>query len=125
MELRPAGRWQPDLTVKRSSPRTTHSQRVLNRMEVWEHLTPEQKQTARGIYTQMQNLPPERRAMVRTAIRDLRAMPPEQRHRVIESDRFKSTFSPQERDLLNGAARLPLAPPAEPPDNPNVPRPPH
>ncbi len=105
MELRPAGRWQPDLTVKRSSPRTTHSQRVLNRMEVWEHLTPEQKQTARGIYTQMQNLPPERRAMVRTAIRDLRAMPPEQRHRVIESDRFKSTFSPQERDLLNGPAR--------------------
>jgi hypothetical protein len=41
---------------------------------------------------------------------------------VIESDRFRSTFSPEERGLLNDAAHLPLAPPAEPPQN--VPRPP-
>ena len=99
-------------------------QRVLNRMEVWEHLTPEQKQQARGLYSQMRNLPPERRRMVQDAIRDLRGMPPPQRQQIINSDRFRSTFTPQERDLLDGAARLPLAPPAEPP-NPNVPRPPH
>ncbi len=48
--------------------------------------------------------------MVGTAIRDLRAMPPEQRQEVIESERFKSMFSPQERDLLTNASRLPLAP---------------
>ena len=37
-------------------------------------------------------------------------MPPGQRQQVIESDRFKSQFSPQERDLLGNASRLPLAP---------------
>jgi hypothetical protein len=46
---------------------------------------------------------------LQTAIRDLRAMPPEQRQQIIESDRFKSEFSPQERDLLGSASRLPLA----------------
>ncbi len=58
----------------------------------------------------LQQLPPDRRRMVGTAIRDLRAMPPEQRQEVIESERFKSMFSPQERDLLTNASRLPLAP---------------
>jgi hypothetical protein len=37
-------------------------------------------------------------------------MPPGQRQQIIESDRFKSQFSPQERDLLGSASRLPLAP---------------
>jgi len=95
---------------------------MLRRMETWEHLTPEQKQDARGIYSQMRNLPPDRRQMLQTAIRGLRAMPPEQRQRAIESERFKNMFSPQERGLLNDAARLPLAPSSEPAQN--VPRPP-
>jgi uncharacterized protein DUF3106 len=86
-------------------------QRVLNRMETWEHLTPEQKQQAREIFGQMQQLPPDRRRMVHSAIGDLRAMPSEQREQVINSERFKSMFSPQEREMLRGASRLPLAPP--------------
>lgn len=84
--------------------------RMLNRMETWEHLTPEQKQQARDIFGKMQQLPPDRRRMVTTAVRDLRAMPPDQRERVINSDRFKGMFSDQERDLMRGATRLPLAP---------------
>jgi hypothetical protein len=84
--------------------------RVLNRMETWEHLTPEQKQQARQIFGQMQQLPPDRRRMVMTAVRDLRAMPPDQRERIINSDRFRSMFSDQERDMMRGATRLPLAP---------------
>ena len=84
--------------------------RVLNRMETWEHLTPEQKQQARQIFGQMQQLPPDRRRMVMTAVRDLRAMPPDQRERIIDSDRFKGMFSDQERGLMRGATRLPLAP---------------
>jgi len=48
--------------------------------------------------------------MVRTAIRDLSIMPPAQRERIIDSARFKSMFSPQERDIMRGATRLPLAP---------------
>lgn len=85
-------------------------QRMLNRMETWEHLTPEQKQQARQVFGQMQQLPQDRRRMVTSAIRDLRAMPPAQRDQIIESERFKGMFSDQEREIVRGAARLPLAP---------------
>jgi hypothetical protein len=88
--------------------------RILQRMETWEHLTPGQKQQARQIYSQLKDLPPERRKKVRTAIRDLSVMPPAERQQVIESDRFKSEFSPQERGLLSSASQLPLAPEAGP-----------
>jgi len=82
---------------------------MLNRMETWEHLTPQQKQEARQVFGQMQQLSPDRRRMVHTAIDDLRAMPPEQREQVINSDRFKGMFSDQERQLMRNATRLPLA----------------
>lgn len=85
--------------------------RMLNRMETWEHLTPDQKQQARQTFAQMRQLPPDRQRMVRTAVRDLATMPPDQRERVIDSDRFKGMFSDQERDIIRGAARLPLAAP--------------
>ena len=84
-------------------------ERVLNRMETWEHLTPDQKTQARQLYSGMRNLPPERRAAMRNAINALRAMPPDARERAINSGRFNQ-FSPQEREMLNGAAKLPLAP---------------
>lgn len=84
---------------------------MLNRMETWEHLTPEQKQQARQIFGQFRQLPPDRRRMVATAFRNLRAMPPEQREQVIDSPRFKGMFSNQEREMMRGAARLPLAAP--------------
>src|SRR3954469_25816282 len=85
--------------------------RVLNRMETWEHLTPEQKQEARQLFGQFRQLPPDRQRMLKTAVEDLRAMPPDQREQVINSERFKGMFSDQERELMRGAARLPLAPP--------------
>ena len=84
---------------------------MLNRMETWEHLTRDQKEQARQVFGQMRQLPPDRQRMVTTAVRDLRAMPPDQRERVIDSDRFKGMFSDQEREMMRGAARLPLAPP--------------
>ena len=96
-------------------------QRILNRMETWEHLTRQQQQTARQMHSQFQQLPPERQQAVKNAIQALRAMPPDARQRAIQSGRF-SQYSPQERELLNGASQLPLAPTA-PPQN-NVPRPP-
>jgi hypothetical protein len=85
-------------------------ERILNRMETWEHLTPEQKDRARQLHGQMQQLPPERQQAVRGAIQELRSMPPGQREQFINSERFKSQFNPQERDLLRGASQLPLAP---------------
>ena len=84
---------------------------MLNRMETWEHLTPAQKQQARQIFGQMRQLPPDRQRMVTTAVRDLRSMPPGQREQVIDSARFRGMFSNQERDMMRGATRLPLAPP--------------
>jgi hypothetical protein len=83
---------------------------MLNRMETWEHLTPGQKQEARQVFGRMQQLPPERRRMLTTAVRDLRAMPPGQREAIIDSARFKGMFSSDEREIMRGAARLPLAP---------------
>jgi phage-related protein len=87
-------------------------QQVMRRMETWEHLTPQQKDQFRATDSQFRSLPPDRRQAVRNAIETLRAMPPQTRQREIESARF-SQFSPQERQVLNNAAQLPLAP-AEP-----------
>jgi hypothetical protein len=84
--------------------------RMLNRMDTWEHLTPGQKQQARQVFGQMRQLPPDRQRMVTTAVRNLRSMPPDQREKIINSDRFKGMFSDQERDMMRGATRLPLAP---------------
>jgi hypothetical protein len=84
-------------------------QRVLNRMETWEHLTPQQKTQARQLYSGIRSLPPERRQAMQNAVNALRAMPPDARQRAIESGRF-SQFSPQEREMLNGVSKLPLAP---------------
>lgn len=106
---------------------------VLHRMETWEHLTPQQKRDFIGMRDQFNGLSPDRRRAVHNAIDTLRAMPPEARQRELESGRF-SQFSPQEKQILNGASRLPLAPAApgaaQPEDNSSgpsryVPRPPH
>jgi len=94
-------------------------QQMLNRMDTFGHLTPEQKETARQIHTQMQQLPPERRQAVRNAVQALRAMPPAARQRQIDSDAYKKQFTPEERNILGGASKLPLAPAA-----PNGPEPP-
>ncbi len=107
-------------------------QQVLRRMETWEHLTPQQKQQFRAAESRFKSLPPDRRQAVKNAIESLRAMPPQARQRAIESGRFNQ-FSPQERDVLNNAARLPLAPaePQQQSDQPQtgsqryIPRPPH
>jgi hypothetical protein len=84
-------------------------QQVLQHMQTWQHLTNSQRQQFRSMDSQFHHLPPERQQAVRNAIQSLRAMPPDARERAIESGRFNS-FSPQERQILNGAARLPLAP---------------
>jgi hypothetical protein len=84
-------------------------QQVLRRMETWEHLTPQQKDRFRTADSQFKSLPPDRRQAVKNAIETLRAMPPQVRQREIESGRF-SRFSPEERQVLNNAAQLPLAP---------------
>ena len=85
-------------------------EQILNRMETWEHLTADQKKQARQLFQQLTQLPLDRRQAVNRAIRSLRDLTPEQREQRIDSGQFDSAFSPQERSLLRGASRLPLAP---------------
>src|SRR5258706_3041463 len=85
-------------------------ERVLNRMETWEHLTPNPKQQAHPIFQQFRQLPPARRRAVNRAIRGMGDLTPEQRDRLVNSEQYRRAFSPQERHLLGGASRLPLAP---------------
>jgi Protein of unknown function (DUF3106) len=87
-----------------------HILALMKRGEVFGGLTPEQRQRLMQIHNQILQLPPDRQRMVRNAIRDLRGMPPAEREQVIDSDRFKNTFSPHEREILRGVTRLPLAP---------------
>lgn len=85
-------------------------ERILRRMEIWEHLTPEQKRQGRALHWQLQQLPPDRRQAINRALLSMRNLTPEQREQRINSGQFNSEFSPQERSLLRGASRLPLAP---------------
>lgn len=85
-------------------------ERVLNRMETWEHLTQNQKQQARELFKNFKQLRPDRRQAVNRAIRGMRDLTPDQRESLINSDQYRNSFSPQERGLLDGASRLPLAP---------------
>lgn len=119
--LPPPQQWQLRQRLQRfSSLPPQQQERVLNRMETWEHLTPDQKRQARQLFQQFRQLPPDRRQAVNRAIRGMRGLTPEQRDRLINSDEYRNEFSPQERGLLRGTSRLPLAPGEglhpEPPD---------
>jgi hypothetical protein len=96
-------------------------QRILNRMETWEHLTPDQQQKARDVFGRFRQLPEDRRNMVRSAARDLQQMNPQDRQRVLNSDRFRSAFTDNEREMLHEFSELPLAPGGDH----EVPRPPN
>ncbi|HZQ20267.1 MAG TPA: DUF3106 domain-containing protein [Terriglobales bacterium] len=105
-------------------------QQMLQHMQTWQRLTSSQRQQFRSMDSQFHSLPPERQHAVRNAIQSLRAMPPDARERAIQEGRFNN-FSPQERQILNNAARLPLAPAEtnreQSPMGPGryIPRPPH
>jgi hypothetical protein len=105
-------------------------QRMLERWERFEHLTPEQQERMRGFHQRMRQMPEERRRMMYRALHHLRDMPPGERERVLASDRFRNSFSDEERDLLRGMAEN-APPPREgtrdgesdaPPDTPPPPR---
>ncbi len=93
-------------------------QRVLNRMEMWEHMTPEQHQRAQQLYQQFRQMDPQSRQRVTFTLRRLKDLPPEERQRVYSSDQFKSSFNPEEQNLIKGMAEIGPAE-AEPADSPN------
>jgi len=76
--------------------------RTVNRMRAMEALPPDRQDLLRGSLQEMRQLPDERRRAVRRAWLSLRQMPPDQREQAMNSDRFRSTFSDQERATLKG-----------------------
>src|SRR5260370_471785 len=75
-------------------------ERVRQRMQFMASLSPEQRQQIREANQTLQGLPQHRQVMVHKALRHLRQMDPHERAQVMNSDRFKSTFSEQERGVL-------------------------
>lgn len=81
-------------------------QRALNRMQWISSLTAQQRQDIREANQTLQGLPQDRQVMVHKALRHLRQMDPQQRQQIFESERFKSTFSDQERGILTKLAEI-------------------
>ena len=83
-------------TLLQSPPQ--QQQRMLNRMETGQALTPGKEQ-ARQVFNRMRQLPPERRAMVHTAIRALRGPAHQVSGNRLLIPIASAMFSPQERDI--------------------------
>ncbi|HWZ45544.1 MAG TPA: DUF3106 domain-containing protein [Candidatus Saccharimonadales bacterium] len=75
-------------------------ERALKRWEFLETLSPQQREQLRQSNQELKGLPEGRQLMVHKALRALRQMTPEGREGVFQSDRFHSTFSGQEQDIL-------------------------
>ncbi len=99
-------------------------ERILNNWERVERLTPEQQAGLRRLHGRMREMPEARRRMMFRALRHLRDMPSDERQRVLASERFRNTFSDEERDLLRGMAEIGPPPEAPPPDSPQKDEPP-
>ena len=81
-------------------------ERALNRMQYMASLSPAQRQQIREAGKELQGLPQDRQVMVHKALRHLRQMDPQERQQVMDSDRFKSTFSDQERGIISKLAAI-------------------
>jgi len=72
---------------------------MMNRVEMFERLSPERQQEVRGASQALSQMPPGRQRVVRQAFRDLRHMPPEERQQMLHSG-YGAQFTPQERTVL-------------------------
>jgi len=63
-------------------------------------LTPELRQRARTVFDRYKSLPVQRAILVRKAYEELWGMTKDKRQLELASERFKSRFTPHERDLL-------------------------
>ena len=80
-------------------------------MKVFEHMTPEQQQRTREMFSQFRAMDPDRRRVLVRTLRHLREISPEERQRALDSDRFKTNFTDQERELLRGMSEIEEPPP--------------
>ncbi len=78
-------------------------QTMLQRMETWEHLTPDQRQQALVVWNRFRQLPDDRRDEVHKAYQRLMNMPPERRQQFMNSERYRTMFNDQEREIIAGS----------------------
>ena len=86
-------------------------QRMVERMEKWDSLSPEQRDHIRSFQDRLRAMPDERRTAVRNAIHALAESSPEDRKRTLGSERFKSSFSDDERNIIQGMMEIEDTPP--------------
>ena len=85
---------------------TPEKQQVLNRMETYEHLSPQQQRQADSLYQRYRGLPPDQQGQVSQAFRQLHQMSPEQREQYFNSDEFRNSMNEEQRSLLRGMSEL-------------------
>jgi Protein of unknown function (DUF3106) len=90
-------------------------QRLRNRIAFMAGLTEDQRRTIRQSNQELERLPQDRQVMVHKALRHLRQMDAQGREQVLKSDRFKSTFSEEERGILTKLSSI--SPPADEEDH--------
>lgn len=74
--------------------------RILDRNEMLERMSPQERQQYRGAAQQLSAAPQPRQRLMARAILDLRMMPPGQREQVIDSPAFAGQFSQSERSTI-------------------------
>ena len=80
--------------------------RFREREEIFESLSPAQREDARALFPEWRRLSFDRRNALMEAFRQLRDMPPGQRQQFLNGPEVAQRFSPEERSLLGGLTRL-------------------
>lgn len=81
-------------------------QRRLERSELIERMSPQERMNLKHSNQVFNALPANRQTLMKRAFQDLRNVPPDQRQTVLNSGRYQSTFSPEERAILNDFLRV-------------------
>jgi hypothetical protein len=79
---------------------------VRQREQIFQGLSPEQRQEARNVAPQYLKLSPDRRKAIMQAFRQMRSLPPNQRQGFLASPEVREQFNSQERQVLDGLAKL-------------------
>lgn len=80
--------------------------RRLERSELIERMSPLERMNLKHSNQVFNALPANRQTLMKRAFQDLRNVPPDQRPTVLNSGRYQSTFSPEERAILNDFLRV-------------------
>jgi hypothetical protein len=83
---------------------------ILQRLQMLELLSDEERRLLRGRYQLFLDVPPARREALRSEIRELRQLPQQERRRRLASDETKQRFSADELQLLYEVAGMPDPP---------------